>query len=66
MEKYPDHNANCKDPLHKEHLCYFISQGFHLSDKDEYKCITENPQFKCQHCGRSAKSENNLCKPVKL
>jgi len=42
-----------------------ISQGFNLSDEIEYQALVKNPQFKCQKCGRLAKSEINLCKPVK-
>jgi len=66
VEKYPEQNAECRSPLHKQHLCYIVSQGFHLSDEQEYKGLVENPEFKCQHCGRVAKSDKNLCKPVSL
>ncbi|MHC4412482.1 MAG: hypothetical protein ACYSYU_10715 [Planctomycetota bacterium] len=65
-ERCPDHNAECNSPLHTEHLCYFISQGFHLSNEREYKWMVEEPQFKCQHCGRAARCEDNLCEPEKL
>lgn len=65
-EEYPKDNSECGSTRHNQHLCYFVSQGFHLSDKEEYKTMVENPQFKCQHCGRSARSEENLCEPVKL
>ena len=65
-KKCPEHNAGCGSPKHTEHLCYFVSQGFHLSNEKEYKQIVENPQFKCRTCGRVARSEDNLCKPVKL
>ena len=51
---------------HTQHLCYIVSQGFHLSDEAEYQALAKEPQFKCKQCGRVAKSENNLCKPVKL
>jgi len=30
-------NSGCQTELHDQHLCYIISQGFHLSDKQEYK-----------------------------
>ncbi len=65
-ERCPDHNTDCNSPVHTEHLCYFVSQGFHLSNEQEYKWMVENPQFKCQHCGHVARCEKNLCKPVKL
>ena len=66
IEEYPKHNSECKSGEHTKHLCYFVSQGFHYTDKEEYRTMTENPQFMCKYCGRVAKSENNLCKPVKL
>jgi len=59
-------NPECKSESHNQHLCYFVSQGFHLSDKEEYKSMVEDPHFKCTHCGRVAKSDKNLCKPDKL
>jgi hypothetical protein len=59
-------NPECESTSHSRHLCYFVSQGFHLSNEEEYKAMVENPQFKCQHCGRVAKEAKNLCKPVKL
>ena len=65
-EKCPDHNADCNSPAHTEHLCYFVSQGFHITNEQEFKWMVKDPLFKCQHCGRVAKCENNLCEPVKL
>jgi hypothetical protein len=59
-------NPECRSELHTQHLCYFVSQGFHLSDEQEYKAMIENPQFKCQYCGRVTKSDKNLCEPAKL
>ncbi len=65
-EEHPKDNSECTSSLHSQHLCYFVSQGFHLSDKQEYKAMVENPQFICSGCGRLANSEKNLCKPAKL
>ncbi len=65
-EETVKHNLECKSESHSQHLCYIISQGFHLSDEEEYKALLEDPKFKCQHCGHVANSEKNLCKPVKL
>jgi hypothetical protein len=58
--------SGCKSPSHGRHLCYIVSQGFHLSDPQEYQSLVKEPEFKCRHCGRVAKSENNLCKPTEL
>jgi len=65
-EKCPEHNEGCGSPQHDHHLCYFVSQGFHLSNKQEYKWMVENAKFKCQTCGRVAQCQDNLCKPTKL
>ncbi|MBN1972780.1 MAG: hypothetical protein JW787_04030 [Sedimentisphaerales bacterium] len=59
-------NTECKSEDHDKHLCYLTSQGFNLSDPDEFKALTDNPQFRCQHCGRKANSDNNLCAPVPI
>ena len=61
-----EHNTECKSELHDQHLCYIISQGFHLTDEQEYNAIVKDAQFKCQHCGRIAKSDQSLCEPAKL
>ena len=60
------HDLECKSELHSQHLCYFISQGFNLTDEEKYKAMVSDPEFKCQHCGRVAKSDKNLCEPVSL
>ncbi len=65
-KKCPEHKAECNSELHKEHLCYFVSQGFHLTNEQEFKWLVADPQFKCEHCGRVAKCEENLCQPTKL
>jgi hypothetical protein len=59
-------NTDCRTGVHTDHLCYMISQGFHLSDEKEYKTLVDDPQFRCNHCGRTAKSGANLCVPVQL
>ncbi len=59
-------NSGCESSSHELHLCYMVSQGFNLSDETEYQALVKDPQFKCQKCGRLAKSGINLCKPAKL
>jgi ATP-dependent Clp protease ATP-binding subunit ClpC len=59
-------SSTCKSESHSQHLCYIISQGFHLSDEEGYKALVKAPKFKCQRCGRVVNSEKNLCKPVTL
>lgn len=60
------HNTECKSESHNKHLCYMVSQGFHLSDAEEYNDLIQDAKFKCRHCGRAAKSADNLCEPVEL
>ncbi len=64
--KRTEHNAQCVSSSHNEHLCYFIAQGFNISDPQEYSRMTDNPKFKCSHCGRSAQCSENLCEPAAL
>ena len=60
------HNLECRDESHSEHLCYLVSQGFHISDEREFRILTENPRFQCHRCNRIAKSDKNLCVPFDL
>jgi len=64
--EHPQHNTECNSGVHTEHLCYIISQGFHLSDEQKYKVLVEYAEYKCNHCGRIAKSDANLCVPDRL
>ena len=56
----------CTSLSHGKHLCYMVSQRFHVSDPAEYKALVANPKFKCEHCGRVADSDENLCEPTDL
>lgn len=59
-------DLKCQSEQHHQHLCYLISQGFHLSDEQEYKALTDSPEFRCGHCHRKANSGQNVCVPVDL
>lgn len=65
-EENVQHNTQCKSESHNQHLCYFLSQGLHLTEPQQYEAMIQNPDFKCEHCGRVAKSDENLCEPVPL
>jgi hypothetical protein len=41
------HNRQCRSEFHNRHLCYMVSQGFHLSDDRQYKNLVSSPRFKC-------------------
>ena len=65
-EQNRGHNPNCQSDSFMEHLCYIISQGFHLSEPQEYETLVKEPHFKCKHCKRVANSDKNLCEPFSL
>jgi hypothetical protein len=66
MAKILQHNTECCTGDHTEHLCYLISQGFDISDAQEFRSLIEDAQYRCDHCGRHAKSYTNLCVPMHL
>ena len=55
---------NCGLP--EEHLCYIMSQGFHLTDEQSYVHLITDPRFRCNHCGKQASRKRNLCIPMEL
>jgi len=66
MSQFTDHNHECNDPGHNNHLCYIVAQGFHMSEKDKYLQLVNRPHFKCEHCGRVANEAKNLCQPIDM
>ncbi len=62
----PQLDLECCTGIHTEHLCYMVSQGFHVSDEQEYNALVENAEFKCRRCGRVARNGGNLCMPVRM
>ena len=59
-------NESCTSDGHNEHLCFLMCEGFHYKNKEAYKAIVQDAQYRCQNCGRTARSETNLCVPVAL
>lgn len=59
-------NSTCESEMNSEHLCYIISQGFHLTNEQEYNALMEDVRYMCNHCQRTARSADNLCVPVLL
>ncbi|MBI4350144.1 MAG: hypothetical protein HY550_01790 [Elusimicrobia bacterium] len=52
-----------KDCCQKKHMCDL------MADKNAFEAVKEaakDAQFICTACGRSAKTEDSLCVPVKL
>ena len=60
------HNQTCNDGGHGKHLCFLMYEGFHLNHRTEYKALVQDAQFRCQQCGRTAKSKESLCMPEPL
>ena len=60
------HNEGCASNVHNEHLCFLMCEGSHYKDKEAYKAIVQDALYRCQNCGRTAKSVKNLCEPVAL
>jgi hypothetical protein len=58
--------SKCESDLHKQHLCYLMYEGFHYSNRAEFKKLVHGAEFICMNCGRTAKAETNLCAPAKL
>ena len=65
-EEKASHNTTCGVEGHKEHLCFLMYEGFHYSRKDEYRALVQDAHFRCENCGRTARSADNLCAPVEL
>ena len=64
--KIAESNTECTSETHSEHLCYIVSQGFHLTEVQQYKALVAEPKYRCGRCGREARSSGNLCIPAPL
>ena len=60
------HNADCANDKHNEHLCYLQYEGYHLSNRPEYKALVRDARYICRNCGRTAGRAANLCDPIEL
>ena len=60
------HNTACGSGLHEDHLCYIAAQGFNLEDPVKYNALIDDPHYRCDHCGRHANTQENLCRPEQL
>ncbi len=65
-DKNIQENTACNTPGHDAHLCHLMYDGFHYSHREEYKQMVQDAQFRCQFCGRTAKSDKHLCSPQPL
>ena len=51
---------------YNEHLCLLVCDGFYETDRDAFRAMVQDAQYRCTICGRTAKNEKNLCDPVAL
>ncbi len=62
----PQHNEQCTDEQHSQHLCFLQYEGFHFGHRKEYKALVQHAEHLCRNCGRTAGKAANLCDPVAL
>ncbi len=60
------HNHDCNQKYHDEHLCYLMYTGVHFEDKAAYRQLVQDANYRCQKCGRTARTAKNLCEPIAL
>ena len=65
-ETVKTHNTACTSEAHTEHLCYLVAKDWHLRNRDEYKAMVQNAQYRCKRCERTAANAQNLCEPTEL
>ena len=59
-------NSRCKSEVHCQHLCTLTDQYFHVNEAEKFRAMVKDAKFKCQFCGRIAKSHENLCYSAEL
>lgn len=65
-EEHPKDHAGCKSDEHTNHLCYFVSYGYHVDSPQDYKALVKDPRFVCRVCGRTAHCRESFCLPEEL
>ena len=59
-------NSRCNSRMHNQHLCTLADQYFHVHESEKFREMVKDPEFKCQFCGRIAKSHEILCYSAEL
>lgn len=59
-------NDKCESPLHDQHLCNLIDDGFDRKYPRRFQEMVTGPKFKCRLCRAKAKSKENLCSPEEI
>ena len=60
------YKLECTEDKHKDHLCFLMCEGWHLTNREKYKSMVKDAAYRCQYCDRTAKYPENLCEPVEL
>ncbi|MFC1604769.1 hypothetical protein ACFL5F_07055 [Planctomycetota bacterium] len=66
VEEKMTNKESCASEEYDEHLCFLICDGFYETDSEAFRAMVQDAQYRCQICGRTAKSAKNLCDPVAL
>ena len=59
-------NDECRSPLHDQHLCGLIEDGFNRKYPRRFREMVAEPKFKCRLCGAKANDKENLCSPEEI
>lgn len=66
IEEKMTNNESSASDVNYEHLCFLICDGFYETDKEAFKAMVQDAQYRCAICKRTAKNEKHLCDPVPL
>ena len=50
-QKTIQENTACATASHATHLCHLMYEGFHFQNREAYKAVVQDAQFRCQQCG---------------
>jgi hypothetical protein len=65
-KEYVRRKEPCQEERHSRHLCVLADDFFHVLNAEAYRAMVKDSKFKCEFCGRTAESRDNLCYPVGL
>ena len=65
-EEKKNRKIECTADKHQNHLCFLMGEGWHLTQKQKYKDMVQDAQYRCEYCDRTAQKAENLCAPIEL
>ena len=54
------------DDAEDMHLCYLGEEGYHAEHTKIFQKLASDPEYVCEHCGRTAHDKKNLCTPERI